>query len=73
MKTYEIWSEGYSATGGTGGATYHGEVPAKNLKDACKKYAKLHPEFNKYFDKKAMTLWGCGLFDSEEKSRRRFG
>jgi hypothetical protein len=35
LKEYEVWSEGYMATGESGGATLHGKVMARSFREAC--------------------------------------
>lgn len=35
MKEFEVWSEGYSATGEHSGAIYHGIVAAETFDEAC--------------------------------------
>lgn len=35
LKEYEVWSEGYAATGESGGATLHGKAFARNFAQAC--------------------------------------
>lgn len=36
-KMYQVWTEGYRATGEHGIATYHGECRAESFIDACKR------------------------------------
>jgi hypothetical protein len=35
LKEYEVWSEGWAATGGSGGATLMGKAKARNFAQAC--------------------------------------
>jgi len=35
LKEYEVWSEGYRATGESGDATLHGKAKARNFGQAC--------------------------------------
>lgn len=35
MKLYQVWSEGYAATGERSGARLEGEAVAENFDDAC--------------------------------------
>ena len=37
MKKFEVWSEGYRATGESAGAQFHGEAMAENFIEACEK------------------------------------
>ena len=70
---FEIWSEGYRATGDYGTATYHGTVTARTFRDAVKKYAESNPRFKKDLSLRGLTLWGCKLFDNESDARKSFG
>ena len=69
MNTYEIWSEGFAATGNSAPATYHGTASGKTFRDACKKYFK----GSKSYNAKTNSLWGCRLFDNETAARKSFG
>ena len=73
MKTWEIWSEGYVATGNSAGAYFHGTAKGSTFKQACKNFAKTDKEFKKYFDPKTMDFWGCRLFDNAGDARKSFG
>ena len=58
MKTYHIWSEGWAATGQSGGPTYHGSVEANSFKEACV----IKFNGNKLFNPDHMTHWACRLY-----------
>jgi hypothetical protein len=73
MVPYQIWSEGYIATDQHGNALYHGSQEADNFEDALNKFAAANPEFNRYYNKRHKTFWGCCLFDNEKDARKRFG
>jgi len=70
MKEYEIWSEGYQATGDSSGACFHGKVLATSFKEACIKHFGIN---NIYFDEDRLSFWGCKLFDNEIEARKNFG
>jgi len=70
---YEIWSEGYSATGDSSSAIHHGQAEGASFQEACENFAWVHPLFSKYFNKERMTYWGCGLFNEEKVARKTFG
>ena len=38
MKEYEIWSEGYAATGERGTAHYYGKAMGETFEEACKNF-----------------------------------
>lgn len=69
-KEYEIWSEGYRATGDSAGACFHGRIYASSFKEACIKYFGID---NIYFNEDNLTFWGCHLYDNEQKARKNFG
>jgi hypothetical protein len=69
IKEYEIWSEGFVATGQHGFAHHHGRCSAGSFKDACKTFFKDDTCFNE----DRLTYWGCRLFDNEKEARETFG
>lgn len=73
MKNWEIWCEGYSATGDSG--THHkiGEALGITFKNACDAYAERHEAFRKFYDFDRNTYWGCRLFPTAEEAARSFG
>lgn len=73
MKRWEIWSEGYSASGDAGTAVHHGSVKAATFKEACEQLADRDREFMRYYDAERLTYWGCRLFDNEGEARATFG
>lgn len=76
-RVYEVWSEGYAATGERGSATYEGSVFADNFIEACEKVAgdkldrgtdgKLHMYNGR------PQIWACEMFDNEADARKAFG
>lgn len=71
---YEIWSEGwYQGDEGESQANFHGKVEASSFEEACVKLAESDPKFGDYFNREAMTHWGCQLFDNEADARKRYG
>lgn len=66
---YEVWSEGYAATGESGTAVFHGKVRAASWRAACVELLGSRRDF----DPARMTLWGCRLFDNEREARESFG
>jgi hypothetical protein len=73
IKHWEIWSEGWRATGEGGDATYWGSIVAKSFQEACGLLANKNSHFKESFDKEKMQHWGCKLFDNELEARRTFG
>lgn len=70
MKTFDIWSEGYVATGESGRAQLmRADARGEDFKDACKRaFAGDH-----YYNAEYNTYWGCRLFDNQVEAIRSFG
>jgi hypothetical protein len=68
-RIYEIWAEGFAATGERGEAQLLGRCYGNSFREACIN------QFigNKLFDSSRLTYWGCKLFDNENAARRSFG
>ncbi|GAB6989532.1 hypothetical protein [Paenibacillus pini] len=73
MRSYDIWSEGYVATGGSGRVYYHGYSSGESFKEACVNFARENNEFNKYFDAERMSFWGCKLYSSSSDASASYG
>lgn len=83
MKEYEIWSEGYRASGDSGTAHLHAKIYASSFEDAILKHAIQNEAFYKYLslgsnknsklDGTYYTYWGCRIFDNESEARKSFG
>jgi len=71
-KEFEVWLEGYSATGQEGKHQYIGKEKAKDFKEACykaiKKWCNNDKDFEEYYDSEKCTFWGCRCFDNEADS-----
>lgn len=86
MKEFEIWSEGYRATGEDGDATFHGKYPGETFDEAVE-YANSQSTLNAerytpecFWPREAYNnrrsnwkIWGCALFDNEADARKSFG
>lgn len=73
MREFEIWSEGFAATGNQSGAILHGKQEAGSFPQACRRWFAGRNDGPAYFDPKRLTYWGCKLFDNETDARRSFG
>ena len=74
VNTYEVWTEGYAATGESSGAYFHGRFKGNTFKDAVKDFVKtLSAGSQKDFSEERMCLWGCRFFDNERDARNSFG
>lgn len=73
MKTFDIWIEGYSATGESGKAQYKGSYQGITFQDACEQMMKEKGWEMSYYNKDRDTFWGCRFFDNESDARKSFG
>jgi hypothetical protein len=73
LQSWEIWSEGFSATGQHGTAQCFGTFQAETFKDACQQWVDADASRARVFKKDQLTFWGCRLFDNEAEARLRFG
>lgn len=71
MKTYEIWAEGFAATGQAGPASLLGVGKGDTFQEAVRNWGEENCDPN--LDIYNLTYWGCGLFDNEEDARKSFG
>lgn len=75
MRTYQIWIEGYQATGGHAGASYVGEAEGNNLNEAVfnlYKQRNITRRLDKHEDGH-YTHWACRFYSSEHEARKSFG
>lgn len=87
MKNYEIWMEGYRATGESGTAQLIAIYEGESFDDAVMNYMEKTPNHgiakntrNGYISDKAYenresnwNIWSCNLFDNETDARKSFG
>lgn len=73
-REYEVWIEGYAATGEHGAAKLVGVVDAESFEQACEL---LHnPKWGEYTpptDDRPPMYWACRLFDNEADARESYG
>lgn len=85
-KEFEIWSEGYAATGERGTAVFHGRYFGETFDDAVEEFKKQHSgqvdTKERYAERnkdgimplvKVHSIWACRLFDNEADARKSFG
>lgn len=74
---YQVWVEGYAATGESGRATYFGEYEADSFEQACQKSVDAHGGAAKcggYNNAgKHPSVWACRMFDNETDARKAYG
>ena len=74
MKTYNIYMEGFRATGQSEPASLIGTEDGETFKDACAKFMEyVYDPNSRFYDKERNTYWGCRLFDNMEDASRSFG
>lgn len=74
---YEVWIEGYAATGEYAEASRLGEdgelFSGNTFADACRNaIIKLKWNTN-YYNEQSNSYWGCRFYDNEQDARRSFG
>ena len=76
IKTYQIYEEGYRATGESAGAHYVGEAEGKSFIDACKNFIKKNNKGKINIDSHGNEYasdWGCRWFPTLEEAQKSFG
>lgn len=73
MKDFEIWVEGYAATGEHAPASFEGIYAGNSFKEACVEMMLDKSWDLRYYDKERNTYWGCRFFDNEAEARQTFG
>lgn len=87
LKEYEIWMEGYAATGERGYANLIGKAKGKTFNEACNNFRYIE-ELKDYKGKVIIdigdklgldkeydypSIWACKLYDNEKDARKSFG
>lgn len=75
MKKYDIWIEGYRATGDISDASsVISGIKATSFREACILFSKTEKAKGYgVFDEEELSFWGCRLYDNETDARRIFG
>lgn len=73
MKDWEVWTEGYAATGERGYAVLHGTYQAHTFKEAVEQWLDEDIRRWKDYNPERMTFWGCKLYNNEKDARAFFG
>ena len=88
MKEYEIWEEGFAATGERAGARFIGKAMGETFEEACKNF-RYPADIVRSWDGMVLvhkgdalkldehypypSIWACRLYDNEADARRSFG
>ncbi len=72
---YQLWTEGYQATGESSGAQYHGEWEGETFRDAVIAFRdSLTDKYSRdCINIERLTFWGCEFFDNKNDARKSFG
>lgn len=73
---FNLWIEGYSATGEHSGASCIGKANGDTFIEACRNFATKENQrkFGGYSEQNGVPrFWGCKVFDNEGDARRSFG
>lgn len=75
MKNFDLWLEGWHATGGGNDATYLGRWKGRTFEDACDAWAHHKParRLPDYHRNPYPKYWGCKIYDNEKDARASFG
>ena len=71
MREWNIWVEGYRATGESGIAQFYGIGEGDTFQEAVAHLAKKRPDLG--IDVGDCSVWACRLYPSEEEARKAFG
>ena len=74
-KEFEVWTEGYAATGQSSDAMFHGKFKGETFKDAVIAFKNtLTDEYSiRCVDVDRMSFWACKFYDNEKDARKSFG
>jgi hypothetical protein len=72
---YEIWMEGYTASGDSGVAHLLGKYEGETFMEAYLKYVKTKykDDIPDYVRLNEPVIWGCRCYDNEKDARKYFG
>ena len=72
-KEFEVWEEGFRATGNSGSAICLGKFLGKDFAEAAERAINKRYDDPSLFNKEELTYWGSKLFDNEKDAREAFG
>jgi len=72
-RRYEIWVEGWKATGGGGRARFFGAAWGETFRDACVRHMAHREDADRFFDESSLAWWACRLYPTEAEARESFG
>jgi len=73
VNTYDVWMEGFRATGNESRASKVGQADGTSFEEACKTLLTDGHSMSNLYDPNRNTVWGCRLFRTEGEARASFG
>lgn len=74
VREFEIWMEGYTATGEHETAQMIGKGTGSTFDEAVKDYMSKNPKNGiEENGRSSWSIWACSLFDNEADARKSFG
>lgn len=73
LRQFNVWMEGYVATGQSARAELCGTYTASTFRDAVEMWVNENATRRKDYDPHKLSFWGCAFFDNEADARRGFG
>ena len=74
LPSWNVWLEGFAATGNISRARFLGVHQAATFKEACAIAIRAFDDYNEScYSPERNTYWGCHFFDNEADARKSFG
>jgi hypothetical protein len=73
MPFFEVWTEGYVATGEHGTAKFWGSWWAEDLRGAADQVFSDDPDLGRHYNRERLQVWACRIFDNEADARKSYG
>lgn len=74
QRQFNVWLEGYEATGNSASAEFKGVWSGITFEEACANWVDSLPiEERSYYDPKTNSYWGCQFYENETAARKTFG
>lgn len=68
LEKFEVWSEGYEATGDRAPHQFMGEAVRETFQEACIAVMNANRMNDVSFDAQNLTYWGCRLFPTKQEA-----
>ena len=70
---YDVWMEGFRATGESATAQHIGSARGTTFEEACRTLLRAGHSLSEHYDSTRNSVWGCRLYPTEMEARRTFG